>query len=417
MEQLETDICIVGGGPAGLALALMLLRSGVRATVIERSHSFDREFRGEILQPGGMLLLDQLGVLKGARARGGYPLSHFQLVEHERVLMDIDYRQLPPPFDFLLSIPQRHVLEELLAACRRHEGFAYLEGRSVGALLRDEAGQVTGAVAKRGDRQWAIRAHCTVAADGRYSKTRRLAGIPYTREEAFEHDILWFKIPARGRSAHDIRVYRSAGNPVLIYDSFPDAIQIGWTLPHKGYKELTAAGFEQVLDDIVRAVPIYADEIRSSVTGVGDLSLLDVFAGHADEWVADGLALIGDAAHTHGPIGAQGINLALQDAAVLHPVLMESLAAKDAGKQSLSAYPAQRRPDIDAVFTLQKRQSAAMLAQRGLADRVRPLAARLLAHTPLYRQVLRQIAFGRTPIRVRQDLFTTETGGASHEDH
>jgi monooxygenase len=360
-----------------------------------------------------MLLLDQLGVLEGARARGGYPLRRFQLVEHGRVLMDIDYEQLPPPFDFLLSIPQRHVLEELLAACRRHEGFTYLEGRSVNSLSHNEAGAVTGVLSGRGDQQWSVRAHCTVAADGRYSKVRTLAGIHHTRTEAFEHDILWFKIPARGRSAHDIRVYRSDGNPVLIYDSYPGSIQIGWTLPHKGYKELTATGFDQLLDDIVRAVPIYADEIRASVTGIGDLSLLDVFAGSADEWVADGLVLIGDAAHTHGPIGAQGINLALQDAAVLHPVLIRSLADKDASKDVLAAYSRARRPDIDAVFSLQKRQSAAMLARHGLADRVRPLVARVLARTPLYRKILQQIAFGRTPVRVRQDLFSVEPGSRS----
>lgn len=408
MEHVDTDFCIVGGGPAGLALALMLLRSGATATVVERTSSFEREFRGEILQPGGMQLLDQLGVLEAARKQGGYPLRRFQLVENERVLMDVDYRQLPLPFDFLLSIPQRLVLTELLAACRRHPGFVYLEGRSVSQLHYQDT-RVAGVLAGRDDQQVRITAHCTVAADGRQSKVRRLAGIGYQRMEAFEHDILWFKIPGRQRPSHDVRVYRASGNPVLIYDSFPDSIQIGWTLPHKTYKQIAASGFPALLEQLVAAVPIYADRIRETLTGMGDLSLLDVFAGSADEWVADGLALIGDAAHTHGPIGAQGINLALQDAAVLHPVLMEALAAGDFGRARLSGYPRVRRPDIDAVFTLQSRQGSAMLAHGGLADRIRPVATRLLAYTPVYRKVLRRIAFGRTPISVRTDLFTDRT--------
>ncbi|MFJ2865821.1 FAD-dependent monooxygenase [Kitasatospora sp. NPDC087314] len=410
MEHIETDVLVVGGGPAGLTLALLMLRSGRSVTVVEKTRSFDREFRGEILQPGGMTLLDQLGVLDGARARGGYPLKRFQLVEHERVLMDIDYDQLPQPFDFLLSIPQRHVLIELLAHCREFDTFTYIEGQSVGDL-RHDGGRVTGAVAGRGAERIEVTAKVTVGADGRYSKVRKLAGIEYTRLEAFEHDVLWFKIPAQNRPLHDVRVLRAAGNPVLVYDSYPESVQIGWTLPHKGYKELAARGFDHVLAEIVKAVPPYADAVRASLTSLNDLSLLDVFAGSADDWVADGLALIGDAAHTHGPIGAQGINLALQDAAVLHPVLLEALAAGDVSAERLSAYPRVRRPDIAAVFKLQARQSKGMLAQGGLGDRIRPLITRLLAHTPVYGAILRQIAFGRTPIRVRTDLFTTPGHG------
>ncbi len=407
MEHTETDFCIVGGGPAGLTLALLLLRSGTRVLLVERTKSFEREFRGEILQPGGMNILAQLGVLEGARARGGYELKRFQLVEQDKVLMDIDYDQLPKPYDFLLSIPQRHVLEELLAACRRYDTFTYVEGESVTRLLTEGAA-VTGAVFGRGEAERSVTAHCVVAADGRYSKTRKMAGINYTRMEAFEHDILWFKIPAQERPLHDVRVYRSAGNPVLIYDSFPESIQIGWTLHHKGYRELAAQGFEFVKDKILESVPLYADAIDANVTSSTDLSLLDVFAGSADTWAKDGFVLIGDAAHTHGPIGAQGINLALQDAASVHPVLVESLRTGDAGQEFLGRFETARRPDIDAVFKLQARQSSAMLSQGGFADRIRPIAARLLARTPVFRKVLNQIAFGRTPISVRSDLLQPE---------
>ena len=56
-----------------------------------------------------------------ARVRGAHELSRFQLVEHGQTLLDIDYRRLPAPCNYLLSIPQRHLLEELLDACRRHD--------------------------------------------------------------------------------------------------------------------------------------------------------------------------------------------------------------------------------------------------------------------------------------------------------
>jgi monooxygenase len=407
MNTESTDFCVVGGGPAGLTLSLLLLRSGASVTVVERAKSLDREYRGEILQPGAMALLDQLGVLAGARKRGGYELARFQLVEHGTVAMNIDYRALPEPYQFLLSIPQRHLLEELLAACREHPGFGYLEGCSVRGLLR-EGSQVVGVTAAGGDREHRVGAHVVVGADGRYSKTRRLAGIDYVRLDDFDHDVLWFRIPARDRDAHAVSVYRAGGNPVLVYDSYPGCVQIGWTLPHDRYREIAARGVGYVRAEIARAAPPFADQIHSTVRRLNDLSLLDVFSGYAADWAADGLVLVGDSAHTHGPIGAQGINLAIQDAVLAHPVLMSALRSGDASRAALSSWVPARRRDIDKVIALQRRQSKAMLGGRagGRVGRVvRPAVAKLLAHTPVYQKILHQIAFGSRPIAVDTAMF------------
>ncbi|MEU9319683.1 FAD-dependent monooxygenase [Streptomyces sp. NPDC048295] len=403
--DITTDVCVVGAGPAGLTLALLMLRSGARVTVVERSRSFDREYRGEILQPGAMTLLDDLGLLAGARARGGYELGRFQLVENERLLMDIDYGTLPPPYGFLLSLPQRHLLTELFDACSGYPDFTYLDGCGLRELSGD-GNAVTGIVCGQGERRRRITAPITVAADGRYSKTRRLAGIEQHRLDAFAHDILWFRVPAGDRRDRTVRVHRTDGAPVLIYDSYPDCVQIGWTLPHNGYRKIAEEGVERLRTRIARAVPAYADQVLEQVKELGDLTLLDVFSGYAEEWAADGLVLLGDSAHTHSPIGAQGINLAVQDAVLLHPVLLSALGTGDFGKAALSAWVPDRRKDIEKVFTLQARQSKAMLGGGGrIAGAVRPLAARALAHTPLYGRILRAIAFGARPVTVRSDLF------------
>lgn len=62
-REIDTDVCVVGGDPAGLVLALLMLRSGARVTVVECARAHQRVFRGEILQPGAMALLDALDVL------------------------------------------------------------------------------------------------------------------------------------------------------------------------------------------------------------------------------------------------------------------------------------------------------------------------------------------------------------------
>lgn len=408
MDDVRADICVVGAGPAGLTLALLLLRSGVRVAVVEKATGLDRQFRGEILQPGGQAVLDQLGVLAGARERGSVEHDGFQLVQRGRVLIDGDYRRLPGPFNCLLSIPQPHVLERLLAACQEHDGFVWLPGHKVSELLSTD-GRVHGVRCAGPAGERVVEAVCVVAADGRYSKVRRLAGIDPGRDDVFGQDVVWCKVPAPADVPYRVQIFRADGNPVLAYRSVPDQLQLGWTLPHGGWKELASRGIDEVRARIRAAAPPYADLVDAHVRALRDLTLLDVFSARAREWTRDGLLLVGDSAHTHSPIGAQGINLALQDAVAAHPVLVEAARAGAAGSALLARFTARRSREIAAISRIQVLQSQAMLATGRVAGTVRPRMAGVLSRTPLYRTMLRRIALGDSTLRVAEDLFVHQS--------
>jgi 6-methylpretetramide 4-monooxygenase len=401
-DAAHADVCVVGGGPAGLTLALLMLRSGARVTLVERSRSLDRAYRGEILQPGGQALLDALGVLEGALRRGCHKHDGFRLEERGRTLINGDYRRLPGPYNCLLSLPQQHLLTDLLERCRSHPRFTCLTGTKVNGLV-EEGGVVRGVVCGGGADGFVVRADCVVGADGRYSKVRKLAGIPYDRIELFDQDVLWCKLTAPATCT--VRIFRAGGNPVLAYTSFPNCVQLGWTLPHKGYQALAERGFAYVKERIRAAAPEYADEVNQQVRSFKDVSLLDVFAGSARRWARDGLLLIGDSAHTHSPIGAQGINLAIQDAVAAHPVLCEGLRRRDMSERFLNAVAARRRPETERAMRVQVMQSRMMLSTGRVCAVVRPKAAMLVSRTPVYRSVLRRIAYGDQGLRVRSDLF------------
>jgi 6-methylpretetramide 4-monooxygenase len=409
-DELTADVCVVGGGPAGLTLALLLVRSGVRVVLLERSPLLTREYWGEILQPGGLAVLDAMGVLDAARERGGHELSRFQFIDHGRKLLDIDYRSLAPPHNYLLSMPQRHLLAALLDAARNHDEFTYRDGCRAAELIQED-GVVRGVIGRGATGSTVVRARYVVGADGRYSLIRRLAGITAGRADVFDFDVLWVKLPATAQAPPYAQIFRDGGSPLLAYPSWPDRLQLGWTVPHGGYAQLVARGLDHVKAQLARSAPPYAALIDASVTSLADLSLLDVFAARAPRWSAPGLVLLGDSAHTHSPIGAQGINLAIQDAAVLHPLLLDALATPGRSA-AVEEFERRRGPDIARIMRVQAMQARGMRANGPLARFIRPRAARLLPHTPMFARITREIVHGNPGIRVATDRFRP----AGHHD-
>src|ERR1051326_4198387 len=61
-RHFQPDCCIVGGGPAGMVLALLLVRQGVRVTLLEAHEDFDRKFRGDTIHPSVLEIFDQIGL-------------------------------------------------------------------------------------------------------------------------------------------------------------------------------------------------------------------------------------------------------------------------------------------------------------------------------------------------------------------
>jgi len=346
-------VAIVGAGPGGAMLALLLARGGVRVTLIERHTDFAREFRGEGVNLAGIDVLRQAGLLDRFMALPAAPVRTAAFYARGRQFLSLDIADLFDADQFVRLTPQPPFLEMLIEEASRHPGFTFLRGEAVLDLVRD-GGRVTGVRLHERD----LAADFVVAADGRFSHLRKLLGRDLEGEPQF-FDVIWCKVP-RPPLVPPGRIcgFLLAGVFGLALPAVDDELQLGRIIPKGSFAELRhdpehdwAALMADSLPGVYRAG---FEAVRGDVKPV----LLDVMCGAMADWSEPGLVFMGDAAHPMSPVGAQGINIALRDAAVLANHLGPLLVAGAEGAaldEAAKAFQAERRQEIEAVQKEQNR--------------------------------------------------------------
>src|SRR5215203_1376989 len=116
MTSAATGCCIVGGGPAGMMLGLLLARGGVDTTVLEKHGDFLRDFRGDTVHASTLTLLDELGLGTEFARIPHRLLERLQVQLDDRVVPVADLHRLPGPHKHLALVPQWDLLDLLAKA-------------------------------------------------------------------------------------------------------------------------------------------------------------------------------------------------------------------------------------------------------------------------------------------------------------
>ena len=399
----ETRCVIVGAGPGGAMLALLLVRRGVPVTLLEMHKDFDREFRGDTVHPSTLEILDQLGLAERVHEIPHSKVYGPSFMTSKGLFQPFDLRRLKSKFPYILMIPQSKLLELLTTEAARYPEFQLKMGANVYDIIR-ENGSVRGVRYQTSETQAEIRASLTVGADGRHSRVRHLVGFEAVKTSP-PMDVLWFKLPKIGAdidAGSGLMGNFRAGRILVILDRL-DHWQVAFVFPKGQYQQVKAAGIESMRQAVVELEPRFAEHVQT-LREWHQLTLLSVESSRCLQWHQPGLLLIGDAAHVMTPVGGVGINYAVQDAVVAANLLTKPLLEGQLQDQHLAEV--QRQREFPTRFiqrfqaVMQGRVLAPALASTHTTIQV-PALARFLLRMPILRDLPpRLIGFGVKRVRV-----------------
>lgn len=373
-----------------MLLSLLLVRQGFRVALVERSDHFEREFRGEFLQPGALQIMDRLGLLPALLPHGEV-IDRYQISEHGSVIMSFSFAELPGAYQFGLNVSQAYVLPLLLSECQKFEEFTFMKRFSPLNLI-EHGDQVHGVVVGSPEgAQVKIRSRLVVGADGRNSAMRKLAGLPVSRH-TFNMDVLWTKIPRPHNWENRVEVCIHPGGLLVTMPTYPNQLQLGVDMPEGGLEKLREQGLEALVSRLVSALPNAEKELTETLTSWSAFQQLVATGALATQWYKPGLVLMGDAAHTIGPIAGQGVTQALKDAVQLSKYIGKSPAGQVVGTAVLQAFQQARFAEVKSLYTLQSRQERLLMATSFGGRLARKAVYWMLTNTPVRKRLAAQMA-------------------------
>lgn len=392
----DPEILVVGAGPTGLALASALAQRGVPLRLVDESLGPSQRSKALLLQPRSLEILDDLGIVDTV-IQEGLPLAGVAVHVDREPPIPIDLDVIDTTYPFPLALPQDH-LEDLLLDHLATHGIHAERGRRLDGLHLTPEGVEAELVTQGGTTETASFNH-VVGCDGRYSTTRELADIPFQASHITPSVLLCDATLAGSLPTDRLSLYLQQGGavmatPLATPGRFRLAIRDTDDRPEAWAP--TEQTLQALLDDLMPG-SVIVDEMRWGTRWQPDPGIAACF--HQGQ-----ILLAGDAAHSHVPIGAQGMNSGLQDAHALAWRLSHVHLDQTAGPQLLATYDTERRRAARAAATVCQRLDR--LAWSGWRDRRivrRHLLPWLLGQGPVRRRTARWlsqtgISYARSPL-------------------
>jgi 3-(3-hydroxy-phenyl)propionate hydroxylase len=378
----DCEAAVIGGGPVGLTLALLLARAGIETVVIEAEAAPSEDLRASTFHPPTLDMLDAIG-LGAPLVAQGLVCPHWQIRLHptgERAVFDLSVLQGETAHPYRLQCEQWKLARLLRDTLAAEPAARSLTGVAVTGLAQDEAG-VTLKLGETGS----LRARFAVGADGARSFVRKALGLPFEGQTYPETTILATTTFAFGAHLEGLSnvtyCWKDGGNFSLL--KVPGRWRVS-IYPREDLTleaQLAPEAVEAALQEIVPSPEPYA---------VRELRPYRVHQRIVPCYRVGRVALAGDAAHLNSPSGGMGLNGGVHDAFALAEALT-AILRRGAPLAELDRYDRSRRPVAAEQILAQADRNRARMRERDPARR-REILAGLQAIT-------------RDPVRLKDHLM------------
>lgn len=393
-----SDVVIVGGGIGGSVLALDLINRGWSVTVLEREVSPPTISRPEILFGATVDKLDNLDVGHLVRD-ASVLLTGIQLQEGDNPLLRFDQK------DFEAANVRGYstnpaLTRTLIMKIAQDTGVNVLRGTKVTDVIQksDQKVQVKGI---QDEKLVEMNARLVVGDDGVRSVVRDSLHIPISLE-SFPFDFLGLSTPrldglpkTEGRGWINPAAF-TFGLPVGIFVPVAeDKYNVVFGMSKGYWSEQLKNSPNTFWKNLEELTPL-ASLLREKLLFPNDFTpILDRQWGHAEYYVDNGVAIIGDAAHPVSPAGGQGANAAIWDGLVLAEVADKALRKSSISKEDLKEYELWRRPANERSVNFTQQATIAIHALKGLPKPdlwFFPILRLLDRNTEIKRKILHNIS-------------------------
>src|SRR5262245_31552225 len=248
-KTIHTQLCVVGGGPAGMMHGLLMARAGIDVVVLEKHGDFLRDFRGDTVHPSTLQVIHELGLLEDFLKR-----PHQELREMGGVIGGVpvklaNFKNVRTHCRFIAMMPQWEFLDFLSTHARRYPNFRLLMEAEASELI-SEPGRITGVVAETQQGRLELKADLVVGCDGRHSLVREKAGLPLI-EFGVPIDVLWMKL-SKSPADSPTTLGRIAAGLIFVTLDRGDYWQCALVISKGGAEALCAQGIEAFRQSIIR---------------------------------------------------------------------------------------------------------------------------------------------------------------------
>jgi len=330
---------VVGGGPAGLATAIALAQAGVNTALVARRSPY-ADNRTTALLGGSVDFLQSLDVWRRCSADSA-ALRVMRLVDDTRRLIrspEVKFSSDEIGMEaFGYNIENRLLMVAMEERAAELPNLARIDDEAQSFVTADDGVTLT---TKQGQ---SLSTALVVGADGRHSLCREAAGIGVKRRELGQ-SALTLNI-AHARPHHDCSTeFHTESGPCVFVPLPGQRSSVVWVVKPAEAERL------KVLDDdqLALALEKQSHSILGKLTIAPGRHVFPLAIENPEHLAAKRIALVGEAAHVLPPIGAQGLNMGLRDAADLAEIVRDAmLQGRDPGEDNtLRAYARTRRADV-----------------------------------------------------------------------